>query len=244
MAGDSDASSCSVEKALKRTGTGKAIIDGGGSVVNLTKDKIVLVKNPKCRVLKSMWMPESIINADAVISLALLKTHVFTTMTGTLKNMFGALPDLKILHHPYLDEAIHDAVIMTSPSYAIIDGRIGMQGRGPVEGTPVRTGIIMGSKSLVSCDTEACKIMGFDPKKIGHLMLCNETLGGIRYRLQGPMVRKKYKPADKGFIDKMQELALSNKAFSYLCFKTPLFSIVKHSAKTIKDMKRYFRMRK
>jgi hypothetical protein len=86
--------------------------------------------------------------------------------------------------------------------------------------------------------------MGFDHKLVSHLMLCNQTIGGIRYRLNGPMIRKKYKPADKGFLDKMQERALSNSVLSYLCFKTPFFSVVKNTAKTIKDVKRYFRMRK
>ncbi len=188
-------------------------------------------------------MPASVMNADAVISLSLLKTHVFTKVTGTLKNMFGSHPDLKILHHPYLDEAIHDAVMMTKPHYAIIDGRVGMEGRGPVEGTPVNTGIIMASNSLVSCDAEAAKIMGFDPKQVGHIVLCDKSLGGLKYVLKGPKIRMKYAPATKGFIDQIQEFSLSNKFLINLCYKTPLFNSLKWGAKTIKDVMRYFRVR-
>jgi len=238
-AGDSNPSACDTDLALKITGVGKAIIESGGTPINLSKDDRVQVRNQKCKVLKKYWMPASIINADAVISLALLKTHVSTKTTSTLKNMFGTYPGLKILHHPYLNEAIHDAVIMTKPNWGIIDGRIGMEGRGPVEGTPIKTGIIIGSKNVVSCDTEACKIMGFKPEEIEHLMLCNKTLGGIKYKLIGPTIRKKYKPATKGVIDKLQEFSLKHRTLTYLCFKTPLFKVVKSTVKTLKDIKRW-----
>lgn len=238
-AGDADASSCNADHALDVTGTGKAITEAGGTPVNLTKDKHALIKNNKCLKIKQAWMPESIINTDYVISLALLKTHVFTTITGTAKNMFGTLPGLKILYHPFLDEAIHDAVTLTKPAYAIIDGRVGMEGRGPVEGTPVKTGIILYSNSISACDTEAAKIMGFNPNEIKHLTL----LGIPEYKLKGEKIRKHYKPATKGLIDKLQELSLKNKITTYLCYKTPLFKIIKTSAKTIKDIKRYWRLK-
>jgi len=240
-AGDADSTSNDADLAFKATGTGQAIINGGGTPINLSKDKKVLVKNDQCHWLKHIWMPASITNADAVISLALLKTHVFTTITGTIKNMFGSLPGLKILYHPRLNEAVHDALIITKPNYAIIDGRVGMEGRGPVEGTPVKTGILLGSTSAVSCDAEAARIMGFKPEEVKHLMMCNETLGGLDYKLVGSKVRQHYKPADKGIIDRLQELSLKHKLTTYLCYKTPLFRAVKGTAKTLKDIKRWKR---
>jgi uncharacterized protein (DUF362 family) len=243
LAGDSDPSACKADLALKVTGTGEAIKKGGGTAINLSKDKKVLVNCRDCKKINKWWMPASVINADAVISLALLKTHVFTTITGTIKNMFGTYPGLKILHHRYLDKAIHDSLVMTKPSYAIIDGRIGMEGRGPVEGTPVKTGLIIGSNNPVSCDSEASKIMGFDPKKINHIQMCNKTLKGMNYKLIGPRIRQEYKPADKGFIDKVQEWTLKHNLTTTLCFKTPLFKTIKWGAKTIKDINRWRRIR-
>jgi len=132
---------------------------------------------------------------------------------------------------------------MTKPNYAIIDGRIGMEGRGPVEGTPKKVGIIMGSNNLISCDTEACKIMGIKPEKVKHLMLCNKTLGGLKYTLKGPSIRKKFKPATPGLIDKIQALSFKSKTTIYLCYKTPLFKAIKFTAKTLKDIGRYIRIR-
>lgn len=241
VVGDSNASSCNADKAMQATGITQTVKETGARTINLSKDKKVLVKNEKCIKLKSHWMPESIMNADHVISMALLKTHVFTGITSTLKNMFGSLPDLKILHHQHLNESIHDAVIMTKPQTGIIDGRIGMQGRGPVEGTPVNTGVIITSNNLASCDAEATKIMGFKPENIKHLMLCNKELKGLNYELNGIKKRMKYQPASKGIIDKLQEASFKNKTIMNLCYKTPAFNILKTTAKTIKDIRRYFR---
>ncbi len=243
IVGDSNASSCSADKALKVTGNYEAIINNGGKAINLSNDEKVLVNCNKCLKLKNHLMPKSIITADAVISLALLKTHVFTTITGTIKNMFGSYPDLKILHHQYLNQAIHDAVLITKPRYAIIDGRIGMEGRGPVEGTPRNVGIIMGSDNVVSCDTEAARIMGFNPRKIKHITILNKSIGGMNYELIGDKIRLKFKPATKGLIDKLQELSLKNKTLVTLLYKTPLFNAVKITAKTIKDIKRSIRIK-
>ncbi|MFA5406118.1 MAG: DUF362 domain-containing protein [Candidatus Nanoarchaeia archaeon] len=240
-AGDADSTSNSADLALKVTGTGQAIINAGGTPINLSKDKKTLIKNDKCRWLKHVWMPSSIINADCVISLALLKTHVFTTMTGTIKNMFGSLPGMKILYHPRLNEAIHDSLMITKPDYAIIDGRVGMEGRGPVEGTPVKTGMILGSDNLISCDSEAACIMGFKPELIKHLSICNQSIKGFDYKLIGHKIRQHYKPANKGIIDQLQELSLKNKALTYLCYKTPLFKAIKGTAKTLKDLGRWRR---
>lgn len=238
-AGDSNASSCNASNALKVTGNAEAIIKAGGTPVNLSTDSLVLAKNKKCLIFKQKYMPENVINADAVISLALLKTHVFTTITGTIKNMFGTYPDLKVLHHKYLDKAIHDAVLLTKPSYAIIDGRVGMQGRGPVEGTPVKTGLYVYSRDCKACDSEAAKIMGFNPEEIQHLRLLEVP----EYKLKGTKIRKHFKPATKGVIDKMQELSLKNNALTFLCYKTPIFKIIKSTAKTIKDIKRYLALK-
>lgn len=239
LAGDTDASSCNADQALKVTGTGRAVREAGGTPVNLSRDSLILVKNNKCKKLKETWMPENIINTDCVISLALLKTHVFTTITGTVKNMFGTLPGLKILYHQYLNEAIHDSLMLSKPKYAIIDGRTGMEGQGPVEGTPVHANALIYSTNPTACDSEAAKIMGFKPEEIEHLKIT----GLPEYTLKGTKIRKKFKPANKGIIDKIQELSLKNNLITNLCYKTPLFNALKTGAKTIKDIKRYFKVR-
>ncbi len=232
--GDSNPSSYNTDKAFKRLGYDSL----DAKLVNLSNDKKVLVKCKKCIKLKEVFMPKTIIESDAVVSLTPMKTHVFTTITASLKNMFGCLPGLKVLYHQFLDEAIHDAVVLSKPTLGIIDARVAMEGRGPVEGTPKKVGVILASNNLVSLDCEAAKIMGFDPRKIKHISLCAKTFGGMNYKLVGKKIRLKFKPATKGFIDMFQDYSVHNPILRPLFFRTPLFHLIKNTAKFIKDINR------
>jgi hypothetical protein len=59
-----------------------------------------------------------------------------------------------------------DLLTLVKPGLAIIDGTIGQEGLGPMQGDPVELGIIIAGKDLVAVDTVACTIMGFDPEEI------------------------------------------------------------------------------
>ena len=57
--------------------------------------------------LRSFALPELLLDADFIISLSKIKTHNIVGVTGSLKNHFGSLPEMrKDVHHPFLDEVI------------------------------------------------------------------------------------------------------------------------------------------
>jgi uncharacterized protein (DUF362 family) len=71
--------------AFKKTGVESAVKSAGGSVINLSEDKVVKVKFPGNSPLKELYLPKTILDADAVVDLPLMKTHEFAAYSGTIK---------------------------------------------------------------------------------------------------------------------------------------------------------------
>ena len=99
-----------------------------------------------------------------------------------MKNMFGLLPDkLKGKYHMKgISNVIVDINTVLKPVLTVIDGFVGMEGRGPSGGTPVKMDLIIAGKDVVATDATASRVMGFDPMEIAHIRRAFEKgLGNI-----------------------------------------------------------------
>src|SRR5262249_23156951 len=56
-------------------------------------------------------------------------------------------------------------------TFAIVDGVVGMEGNGPIQGTPKAAGVMVMGRDLVAVDATCCRIMGIDPEKVDYLRL-------------------------------------------------------------------------
>ena len=181
---ESDATITNATKAFEKTGM-KAMCDRVGvECINLRytkpKDKVKLIV-PNEEVLGSVTVPK-IVMESAIISAAKLKTHVNTGVTLGMKNMFGLLPDkFKAKYHAKgINKVIVDINTVIKPQLTVIDGFVGMEGRGPVEGTPVHMNLIITSKDVVAADSTGCRVMGIDPHDVSHIRRAHEKgLGNI-----------------------------------------------------------------
>jgi uncharacterized protein (DUF362 family) len=142
--------------------------------VDLNRDNVSLIKNFVGN--NDLYFPESVLAADLVVSVAKMKTHHWAGATLSMKNFFGVVPGSVYgwpknqLHYFGLNTsilALHRQ--LGQKSFAIVDGVIGMEGNGPVQGTPKNAGVIVLGKDMVSVDATCCRIMGIDPEKIGYL---------------------------------------------------------------------------
>ena len=179
---ESDATMTNADKAFEKTGMGEMCKRNSVEWLNLRheKDKVNL-DIPGCEVLKSITVPR-IVTESAVISAAKLKTHMSTGVTLGMKNMFGLLPDkFKGKYHAKgISRVIVDITTVLKPVLTVIDGFVGMEGNGPVDGTPAPMGIIIAGKDVVATDATACRVMGIDPHEIKHIcMACEKGLGNI-----------------------------------------------------------------
>ena len=154
-------------------------------------------------------MSKTMMEVDALVSLAKLKTHTQQKITGIMKNQFGAIPyKYKIVYHPRLAEAIYDATAARFPDLCMIDGLIAMEGNGPTNGIPRRTKLLLASNDAYSMDHFCARIMGFKPMSIPHLKLASaDGLGGHEYKVSGVSaetlnLRFKFLPKWKELIKK------------------------------------------
>jgi ferredoxin len=111
------------------------------------------------------------LDADLVIGIAKLKTHIQSLFTGAVKNYFGCLPHeyRKQVHslgrYRVFCEGLADILNAINPSFTFIDGIVGMEGRGPKSGNPKKLGLIMAAIDHVACDAVAMDLVGLDPKR-------------------------------------------------------------------------------
>lgn len=179
---ESDATMTNADKAFEVTGMKEMCKRNGVQCLNLRhmKDR-VKIGIPNCETLQSITVPR-IVTESAIISAAKLKTHMATKVTLGMKNMFGLLPDkFKGKYHAKgISKVIVDINTVLKPALTVIDGFVGMEGRGPSGGTPVKMDLIIAGKDVVATDATAARVMGFEPLEIAHIRRAYEKgLGSI-----------------------------------------------------------------
>lgn len=181
---ESDATVTNANKAFEVTGMKEMCERNNVEWLNLrhVKDRIK-IEIPYGETLSSIKVPR-IVTESAVISAAKLKTHSARGVGVTLgmKNMFGLLPDkFKMKYHfRGISKVIVDINTVLKPTLTVIDGFVGMEGRGPSGGDPVQMDLIIAGKDSVATDATACRVMGIDPHEISHIRVAYEKgLGNI-----------------------------------------------------------------
>ena len=179
---ESDATMTNADKAFEKTGMKDMCQRNGVECLNLrhVKDKVKLTVLDG-EALSSVTVPR-LVTESAIISAAKLKTHSNTGVTLGMKNMFGLLPDkFKAKYHARgISKVILDINTVLKPALTVIDGFVGMEGDGPIDGTPVQMDVIIAGKDVVAKDATACRVMGIDPRTISHIRRAHEKgLGNI-----------------------------------------------------------------
>ena len=136
----------------------------------------------KCEPAGEIALPRLMLEADAFITLPVLKTHALTYFTGALKNQWGCLPEYdRILLHKVLDPLLATLQRVFAPKLAVMDGIIAMEGRGPTSGKPRRLDVILASRDAVALDATAMRLVGLEPGRARHVVLAAEqALGRMR----------------------------------------------------------------
>jgi len=154
--------------------------------VDLNIDEIERVAlATKASRLKELYMPKTILGADLVVSMPKLKTHHWAGVTLSLKNMFGVVPGScygwpkNVLHWAGIDNAILDINAAVKPDFAIVDGIVGMEGNGPIQGTPRAAGVLILGNDPVAVDATSCRVMGLIPERVKYLAGAGTMLGHI-----------------------------------------------------------------
>lgn len=146
----------------------------------LTEEKYVQYK-PRAKMLildkifpRGIFLPRIIFHKP-LISLCTMKTHVFTTTTGAIKNYFGMLNIQRHFAHRFIHETLVDLLEIQKELHpqilGIMDGTIVGSGPGPRAMNWHQKNYLLASDDIVALDSIAAKMMGFNPLKIDYLRL-------------------------------------------------------------------------
>lgn len=186
----------------------------GARFVDLNLDRTTPVRLPSnFSKLGTLELPETLMRADLVVSVAKLKTHHWAGATLTMKNLFGTVPGAiygwpkNPLHWAGIVPSILDLWQAIRPGFGIIDGVIAMEGDGPIMGTPVPAEIVFMGPSLTALDAEACRFMGFDTDKVNFLAAA-ARLGGTVHPRRIEVEGDTFEDLDFAVVEHMRELKL------------------------------------
>ena len=162
--------------AFDKTGAEAAVKKAGGTVINLSEDKVVEVKFQGNTPVKRLFLPKTILDTDAVVDLPLMKTHEFMVYSGAIKNLFGCVPSNKRIYlHPYLPEVFYRLYTLFKPKLTIMDARIGIEGSGPTKGKPVKMGLMLTGNDALAVDIISAKVMMLNWKETYLSYIANKT---------------------------------------------------------------------
>ncbi len=113
-----------------------------------------------------------VLQADVVINIAKMKTHMLTYFTGAVKNLYGTVPGLqKAAYHSHMPgqqefcRMLVDLCRCVHPDFSLIDGVEGMDGRGPSGGRVRKAGFLLASESPFAADLAAMHLCGLNPER-------------------------------------------------------------------------------
>ena len=133
--------------------------------------------------LSELYLPQTSLACDLLVSLPKMKTHHWTGATLAMKNLFGVVPGAvygwpkNLLHWAGIDECVADLHYLFPRQFCLVDGIEGMQGNGPILGTRIRSGVIVAGAHPPSVDATCCRIMQIDPEKVRYLQLVARRSG-------------------------------------------------------------------
>jgi len=144
--------------------------------LNLDEVSSVPVARPSSR-LDHLYLPQTALNCDLLVSLPKMKTHHWTGATLGMKNLFGLVPGgvygwpKNLLHWAGINESIADLHNLFPRHFTLVDGIVGMEGNGPIQGKAKAAGVLVAGRDMPAVDATCCRIMGIDPAKIRYLEL-------------------------------------------------------------------------
>ncbi|MCD6160988.1 MAG: DUF362 domain-containing protein [candidate division Zixibacteria bacterium] len=157
---------------------------------NDPKDLKWVFYKPKAKMLvldkifpEGIKIPEFFLGKN-IVHLPTVKTHIYTTTTGAMKNAFGGLLNTK---RHYTHSVIHETLVdllniqkeIHTGLFCFMDGTTAGSGPGPRTMIPHVKNLILASTDQVAIDAAAAKMMGFDPMSLKYIRLGHEAGLGI-----------------------------------------------------------------
>ena len=148
----------------------------GVELVNLSSTPAVMISGVVGSRKVQVSMPRILLdNVDCFVSVPVLKVHAMTSVTLSMKNLWGCVPDpMRCLYHNNLDRKLALLTRMLKPTICIVDGTYALDGHGPMFGDPIRLDLLLLANNPVVADALGASIMGYRPRSIGHIRIAED----------------------------------------------------------------------
>jgi len=174
------------ELLLYETGLGDQLAHRKIEFVDLNRDELIKTRlQANYSGLGHLWLPRTVLTSDFIVSMPKVKTHHWTGVTLSMKNMFGIVPGNRygwpknVLHWAGIHESILDICATVRPHFVIADGIVAMHGDGPLNGSSWNLHTILLADDPVACDSTLTHLMGLDPSRIGYLQEGRRFIGNL-----------------------------------------------------------------
>lgn len=175
------------EYLLTASGLLDVLRDHDARYVDLNIDDVVPVAlDTRFTRMGRLHLPRTVVDADVLISMPKLKTHHWAGATLSMKNMFGIMPGSVYgwpknpLHWEGISQSIVDINgALRMQRFAIVDGIVGMEGNGPIQGDAKRCGVLVFGDDWVAVDATSARLMKIDPYGLEYLAMAESFLGNV-----------------------------------------------------------------
>ncbi len=172
LVGDSPASVIKHERVWERTGMRVLCEEEGVELITLEQGGAREFREER----QVFDIAQRVLDADVVINLPKVKTHVMMSFTCAVKNIYGCVPGMAKagLHKQYFNAADFGRVVasiygVVRPALTIADGVVGMTGNGPSSGEPTPMRFVAASADGVALDRCICGALGLEPRAVPYL---------------------------------------------------------------------------
>ncbi len=151
-------------------------------LIDMDENPGIKIEIPAGLAIDSLVLCSEILEFDYIVSIPVMKMHMHTGVTLSVKNMKGCLwrrskvefhmlPPVDGYDEKPINLAISDMAGVLLPHLSIIDGTVGMQGLGPSAGEAKPLGVVAAGSDALAVDAVACRLMGTKAENIPHLTI-------------------------------------------------------------------------
>jgi uncharacterized protein (DUF362 family) len=169
---------------LRATGLEQLLREHQIRFVDLNRDEVIKIPlRSDYSGLKRLWLPRTVLAADFIVSMPKVKTHHWSGVTLSMKNMFGVVPGVKygwpknLLHWHGIQQSIVDLVATVPIHFVIADAIVCMEGNGPLAGNARRSDRIVLSDDPIAADATCARLMGLAPERVPHISEAAKFVG-------------------------------------------------------------------
>jgi uncharacterized protein (DUF362 family) len=188
--GESPITGVKTMEAFDATGIAAEAQKRNCPLLDMDKRRFVEMEIPDGRVLHKLKVCPEVLEFDVIVSIPVMKMHMHTDVTLSVKNMKGCLwrrskvqlhmlPPIEGSDEKPINVAIADMASVLRPHLAIIDGTVGMEGLGPSAGQPKELDCVVVGADGFAADAVACRLMGTRAEDVPHLRMGAERGLGL-----------------------------------------------------------------